>query len=464
MKLWCVLSLSGILWASLADSVYAAEENLASKIQFFNQLNNLPQPLNNQNRVIDKFECHLPVTQGRDRQKATLDIAKKFMSQNPQIGLLALEAQKQQAKRNPLLMDPVINEVKLSTDYDGPCQLLIDSGFANNHIIYDPDTIVTNIAQSSGTFTDFLYDVVISEKSASDNKPHHVIIKGVSNSQVMNRHHQTAVSELQSYAYLRQSEIGQLNNENNPNLPVLGLDWGSFWYFKPFSLSTPSTTIKQYFSILPKVSGQEAFKHLENENCQPTPILCKMFENIGRSLGTFHYRLTKNEVKTAIGQGKFDKFLTTNHHDFYVNNIMYDKDTEKVSLIDLATMAETHRNNVPFWHDIFMFYTRLKYQTWPHNQLSTVNDMMKLFVKGYSEALPIHVRDAFKTYTYQLIHDWSETFKRYLKLPEYLFQPYGIDMHNPDFFSQLIISIEQESGQLTDVKLNNFLGDEFPLH
>ncbi len=364
------------------------------------------------------------------------------------------------------ILNPIIPEVKLSQqtiyhfwkdeDRDMILNLLQDCGLAKDEADLDPRNIVLNLRFKRGTYTKFLFEVNLREQSSWNGQSHQLIVKGIKNpKEIFHRSCQSPITELQSYAYLRESNIGALEQANNPFLPVLGLDLGSFWYF------SPETQEKQYITILPKMNGSELSYFIEDEEYQANSIIKYIFKRVGRALGEFHYRLASPEAQEAVRQGEFSNFMTVNHHDFYPENILYDEDTDVVAFIDLATMAETHRKPVPFWHDIFFFYYQTKYRRWKVEDLEQVNILMKKFVEGYGKALPIGIRKNFIIHTYELIQHWTLIFKNTLELSLEELEDESINFHDPETFAKYIVEDMTLKKKQPSEKIKYYKEDEF---
>lgn len=108
-----------------------------------------------------------------------------------------------------------------------------------------------------------------------------------------------------------------------------------------------------YFAILEAAQGNQLFKIMTNEllNTKDINNLKDIFFDTGRQISELH--------KSIVGSDEFvspRSIITMIHDDLHQENIFYDPETKKVSLIDNETMGESIHNPLPIYRELYGLY------------------------------------------------------------------------------------------------------------
>ncbi len=321
---------------------------------------------------------------------------------------------------------------------------LIKGGFAHPRLMEDSKTKILNLTcydEFKGSYTAFLYKVGLSPTVACNPGIRKLIIKGVTN------HLDNGVEAIKLNFLRQQEDLKELTHSQDPYVPLLGLEVQSFWYQHPETLTI------QHFQIIKRLPGNYFF--LFRDEWMP-----EIYYKIGRGLGELNYRLASLEVKDEIGKLNFEAYLTKTHHDFHGKNILFHEKTRRVAFIDLETMADTFHKRVPFWHDIFTFYMREKYLDGNYRKYSEYNKWMNCFIRGYTDAHPLSIRQALKQEINHHIQSWSSIYKKTVYNKQFSSKS-NLSTFNPEEISSYIGAYHAMSMDLTQDYIDKTLQDNF---
>lgn len=319
--------------------------------------------------------------------------------------------------------------------------------FSNRFIFQDKTSVFVDLTSASGYgghFTEYLYKVKLSAFSSVTGEVLKLIIKGVTA-------HENPDDEANNLNYLRsQKDVMGLHKSTNIHSPQLSLDLQNFWY-----VDQRSNEIK-HFTILKKISGKMFYKY-------PEVQLPHIYEKVGRALGEMHYSLCSPLMKDLVKLKRFNEYITVCHHDFHGQNIFFNHKVDRVGFIDLESMAQTHANNVPYWHDIFLLYMREKYLDDNPKDYIQFNDWMSHFINGYVEAYPKITRNALKIDIIKRMKEWSAIFKNVIQSthPKDHKDSLTYTLHDPVWFSYSIREDLISHKELTKEYLKATLEDNF---
>lgn len=261
---------------------------------------------------------------------------------------------------------------------------------------FSPKTVIRDIhSHNRGANTRFLFDVKLLLDNGNPDIHENLIIKGIRTAESGKR-----TLESDNSLYLKNKEdIQRFHHQSKADaaLPLLALDSLDLFYFERRGCDPGSTF--QTVTIMKKVPGEP----LTAFNGMDSMALEDVYQRVGRCLGELHYRLAKPEVRQQTDRGVFEDYTTTIHGDFHLNNIHFDRESQRVSFVDLETMRKSHQENVHFMKDITYFYNYLK-----KNNSTT---LLPAFINGYCQAHPEPLREDFKIYIEEQIqkdHDRLE--------------------------------------------------------
>lgn len=318
----------------------------------------------------------------------------------------------------------------------------VPSRLVKQGISYNNDNI--NIKRvGTGAFSDQVYIVTVKnteilegfDPKDPDKVPDTFVVKGLQwmsgkeSLQIKNRTQQTPTKELQDLRRVKQfiaKKVSELKLEENKDFPSLCFAEETFYYFD-------SKDTKRFVAVLSLAGGSEmldvAKELLEPDFFSETPgpkssaKWLSIMEDLGKSLGTFHYQLASKEVKEQLLKGAIglDEFKTVVHGDLHLGNIFFNNKTKKTTLIDVASIADSIYEPISVKRDLARLYLVTKYSNFSTSLepvgLGMLNKGFVAFAKGYSEVFPKQkdkMRELVKGYLDGLTTECQEYYKECL--------------------------------------------------
>jgi|GEM_PF-5262735 len=163
---------------------------------------------------------------------------------------------------------------------------------------------------------------------------------------------------------------------------------------------------EKYFTLIKAARGQPLANLLKTESDSE---IKKIFYNVGTALALFHLKFMDSSTETSeTSHGRIHDFWKTMvHGDAHLNNIFYNKETGKTTLIDIETVAYSLDKKYSIAVDLERFYNLPVYIWGQYNGCSIekantdctkVVDAYKSFFDGYVKTYPKDKQGQIKNY------------------------------------------------------------------
>lgn len=226
---------------------------------------------------------------------------------------------------------------------------------------------------------------IVSVQESYRNTPESVfVIKGLKNAEkVSNAKMNTPQKEMQGLEKVQQFIVPQLKGTG----VHIAETKGAFWYYDQAQFFGAPLDLKKNFVVVLGIAAGESVdslgeKYLKGQMSDQQ--WDRVLKDVGEAIGKVHFALATPETKKSLSSGSVNvaALKTIIHEDLHGGNIFYDDKTHQVTLIDVASMADTLATQASPLRDISDFCS----STEPLNKKNPTG--MGSFVTGYVSAFP----------------------------------------------------------------------------